>query len=88
MGISGTPRPCSRYCLDKPNPKGYARQWIGCSYPKPLGPWSTYSPTITARRRGESWVARVRISYVSSEAEPISIAPLKNIPLQRERAFG
>jgi hypothetical protein len=40
-------------------------------------------PHVHARHHGESWVARVRFSYVSSEVELISIAPLKNVPLQR-----
>ena len=40
-------------------------------------------PHVHARHRGESWVARVRFSYVSSEVGLISIAPLKNVPLQR-----
>ena len=40
-------------------------------------------PHVHARHRGESWVTRVRFSYVSSEVELISIAPLKNVPLQR-----
>src|ERR1700722_17621214 len=40
-------------------------------------------PHVHARHRGENWVARVRFSYVSSEVGLISIAPLKNVPLQR-----
>jgi hypothetical protein len=40
-------------------------------------------PHVHARHRGEGWVARVRFSYVGSEVELISIAPLKNVPLQR-----
>jgi hypothetical protein len=40
-------------------------------------------PHVHARHRAESWVARVRFSYVSSEVELISIAPLKNVPLHR-----
>lgn len=40
-------------------------------------------PHVHARHRGEGWVARVRFSYVSSAVELISVAPLKNIPLQR-----
>jgi hypothetical protein len=40
-------------------------------------------PHVHARHRGEGWVARVRFSYVGSEVGLISIAPLKNVPLQR-----
>ena len=38
---------------------------------------------IHARHRGEGWIARVRFSYVSSALELTSVAPVKNIPLQR-----
>jgi hypothetical protein len=34
-------------------------------------------PHIHARHRGEGWIARVRISYLSTAVELISIAPLK-----------
>jgi hypothetical protein len=34
-------------------------------------------PHVHARHRGESWIARVRISYLSTAVELISIAPLK-----------
>lgn len=40
-------------------------------------------PHIHARHRGENWIARVRFSYVDNEVGLISIAPLKNVPLQR-----
>jgi hypothetical protein len=40
-------------------------------------------PHVHARHRGEGWVARVRFSYVGNAVELISIAPLKNVPLQR-----
>ena len=40
-------------------------------------------PHVHARHRGEGWVARVRFAYVDTEVELISIAPLKNVPLQR-----
>ena len=40
-------------------------------------------PHVHARHRGKGWVARVKFSYVCSAVELISIAPLKNIPLQR-----
>jgi hypothetical protein len=40
-------------------------------------------PHVHARHRGEGWVARVRFSYVTSVVALISIAPLKNVPLQR-----
>jgi hypothetical protein len=38
---------------------------------------------VHARHRGEGWIARVRISYLDSKVDLISIAPVKNIPLQR-----
>src|SRR6266404_1996305 len=38
---------------------------------------------VHARHRGEGWIARVRFSYLDSTVELISIAPAKNIPLQR-----
>jgi hypothetical protein len=38
---------------------------------------------VHARHRGEGWIARVRFSYLDSAVELISIAPAKNIPLQR-----
>jgi hypothetical protein len=40
-------------------------------------------PHAHARHRGEGWVARVRFSYADSTVALISIAPLKNVPLQR-----
>lgn len=40
-------------------------------------------PHVHARHRGEGWIARVRFSYVSTLVELISIAPLKNVALQR-----
>jgi hypothetical protein len=40
-------------------------------------------PHVHARHRGEGWVARVRFSYLSSAVELLSIAPSKNVPLQR-----
>jgi hypothetical protein len=38
---------------------------------------------VHARHRGEGWIARVRFSYVGTALELISLAPVKNIPLQR-----
>jgi hypothetical protein len=38
---------------------------------------------VHARHRGEGWIARVRFSYLSNALDLISIAPVKNIPLQR-----
>jgi len=38
---------------------------------------------VHARHRGESWIARVRFSYLNGTVELFSIAPVKNIPLQR-----
>lgn len=40
-------------------------------------------PHVHARHRGEEWIARVKFSYVCNAVKLISIAPLKNIPLQR-----
>ena len=40
-------------------------------------------PHVHARHRGEGWIARVRFSYLSSTVEFMSIAPTKNVPLQR-----
>ena len=38
---------------------------------------------VHARHRGEGWIARVRFSYLDSSVELVSIAPVKNVPLQR-----
>ena len=38
---------------------------------------------VHARHRGDDWIARVRFSYRDSAVDLISIAPLKNVPLQR-----
>jgi len=38
---------------------------------------------VHARHRGQGWIARVKFSYLSSKVELISIAPVKNVPLQR-----
>lgn len=40
-------------------------------------------PHVHARHRGEGWVARVRFSYIGNAVGLVSIAPLRNIPLQR-----
>jgi hypothetical protein len=40
-------------------------------------------PHVHARHRGEDWISRVGFSYITDTVVPISIAPLKNIPLQR-----
>jgi hypothetical protein len=40
-------------------------------------------PHVHARHRAADWIARVGFSYVTDAVELISIAPLKNIPLQR-----
>ncbi|HWE92755.1 MAG TPA: hypothetical protein VG269_02170 [Tepidisphaeraceae bacterium] len=40
-------------------------------------------PHVHARHRGEGWIARVGFSYVDHEVALISIAPLRNVPLQR-----
>jgi hypothetical protein len=38
---------------------------------------------VHARHRGEGWIARVRFSYLDTAVDLISIAPVKNVPLQR-----
>ena len=38
---------------------------------------------VHARHRGDGWIARVRFAYLDSAVDLISIAPLKNVPLQR-----
>ena len=38
---------------------------------------------VHARHRGEGWIARVSFSYITSVVELMSIAPTKNVPLQR-----
>jgi hypothetical protein len=40
-------------------------------------------PHVHARHRGDGCIARVRFSYLSSQAELMSVAPLKNYPLLR-----
>jgi hypothetical protein len=40
-------------------------------------------PHVHARHRGDGWIARVRFSYLSSQVELMSVAPLKNYPVQR-----
>jgi hypothetical protein len=40
-------------------------------------------PHVHARHRRDGWIVRVRFSYLNSRAELMSIAPLKNSPLQR-----
>ncbi len=40
-------------------------------------------PHVHARHRGDGWIARVGFSYLGSTVVVVSIAPLKNSPLQR-----
>ena len=40
-------------------------------------------PHVHARHRGDGWIARVRFSFVGGGVELLSIAPLRNSPLQR-----
>ena len=40
-------------------------------------------PHVHARHRGERWIARVRFSFVDNVVELLSIAPTRNLPLQR-----
>ncbi|MFO1466159.1 MAG: hypothetical protein U1F35_06955 [Steroidobacteraceae bacterium] len=38
---------------------------------------------VHARHRGDGWIARVKFSYLDDAVDLTSIAPVKNIPLQR-----
>jgi hypothetical protein len=40
-------------------------------------------PHVHARHRGEEWIARLRFSYLGNAVELMSIAPVKNVPVQR-----
>ena len=40
-------------------------------------------PHVHARHRGDGWIARVRFSYLGRQVDLMSVAPLKNYPLQR-----
>jgi hypothetical protein len=40
-------------------------------------------PHVHARHRADGWIARVGFSYLTSDVELISIAPMRNIPRQR-----
>lgn len=40
-------------------------------------------PHVHARHRGDGWIARVRFAYLGRDVELMSIAPLRNTPLQR-----
>lgn len=40
-------------------------------------------PHVSARHRGEEWIARVRFSYLSDAVELWSIEPIKHAPAQR-----
>jgi hypothetical protein len=40
-------------------------------------------PHVHARHRGDGWIVRVRFSYLGSTVELMSIAPLRNAPVQR-----
>ena len=40
-------------------------------------------PHVHARHHGDGWIARVRFSYLDPAVELMSIAPTKNLPLQR-----
>jgi hypothetical protein len=40
-------------------------------------------PHVHARHRGDGWIARVRFSYLTGPVELMSVAPLRNYPLQR-----
>ena len=40
-------------------------------------------PHVHVRHRGDGWIARVRFSYLTSAVELMSVAPLRNYPLQR-----
>jgi len=40
-------------------------------------------PHVHARHRADAWIARVGFSFVATAVDLISIAPMRNIPLQR-----
>jgi hypothetical protein len=40
-------------------------------------------PHVSARHRGEEWIARVQFSYLSNAVELWSIEPIKHAPAQR-----
>jgi hypothetical protein len=40
-------------------------------------------PHVSARHRGEEWIARVQFSYLNAEVELWSIEPIRNAPTQR-----
>jgi len=40
-------------------------------------------PHVHARHRGEEWIARLGFSYLDHVVKLLSIAPVKNVPLQR-----
>jgi hypothetical protein len=40
-------------------------------------------PHVHVRHRGEGWSARVQFSFLEEQLEVLSIAPLRNTPLQR-----
>jgi hypothetical protein len=40
-------------------------------------------PHVHARHRGEGWMARIGFSFIVQTVHLISIAPMRNIPLQR-----
>ncbi|WP_201727485.1 hypothetical protein [Acidocella sp. C78] len=40
-------------------------------------------PHVHARHRGDDWIARIGFLYLGDDVTLLSIAPLKNIPLQR-----
>jgi hypothetical protein len=81
LDLAGKLRPCG-----SPWPRDPARRTrpgYRCRFPAA----GRLGGRAACRRRtgsGEarSWVARVRSSYISSAVELISIAPLKNVPLQ------
>ena len=40
-------------------------------------------PHVHAKHRGDGWIARIQFSFVGKEVQLLSIAPLRNTPLQR-----
>lgn len=40
-------------------------------------------PHVSARHRGEEWIARVRFSFLTDTVELLSIEPLRHAPAQR-----
>lgn len=79
----------SEPAVEKPKPKGYvpgmSRVFVSEGTGAVIYVFADdhCPPHVHARHRGQGWVARVRFSYVISTVGLISVARLKNVPLQR-----